>query len=137
MPEVHVKDEFDATIEAVWDVIGDFAGIRKWAQIESLEVEGEGVGAVRTIGMPGGLTLKERLESFDPEAHRFSYSMTETGPLPISNYLATVTLSEAGPDRCAIDWRGSFETPGEAAPVEKMIEGVYTGGIAAIKKLLG
>jgi hypothetical protein len=137
MAEVFVKDEFAAAVDEVWDLIGDFAGVARWAAIERCEVEGEGVGAVRTLTLPGGISLKERLDAFDPEGHGFRYSMTDPGPLPLANYRASVRLAEAGPRRCSIEWRGTFDPKGPEEPARRMVEGIYTGGIKAIKKLLG
>ena len=64
MSEYTVSDEFKASADEVWKVIADFGGLIDWAPgIESCETVGEGVGAVRTLGMPDGLVMKERLES--------------------------------------------------------------------------
>ncbi len=139
MAEVKVSDQIAASATSVWALIRDFGDLSKWAAgIESCEVSGEGIGAVRTLGLPGGGTLKERLEAFDEEARSFSYSMVEPIPLPLKNYLATVTLSEEGPDRCGIEWSSSFEPSGASEEqTVKMIQGIYLGGIASIKKKLG
>ena len=138
MAEVRVTEQIAASAAKVWELIHDFGDLSKWAAgIERCEVSGQGVGAVRTLEIPGGGSIKERLESFDDAARSFSYSMLEPIPLPLKNYLATVQISEDGPERCTIDWSGSFDPAG--APEEqtaKMIRGSYTGSIASIKKKL-
>lgn len=139
MATLTVRDEIAAPADKVWDLIRDFGGIDEWAAgVESCSVEGEGVGAVRTLGMPGGLSLQERLESHDDAAKSFSYAIVGNPPLPFANYLSTVKLAEAGPGRCAIEWTGRFD-PNEGAEkqAENIVRGIYTGGIAAIKKRLG
>ncbi|MCG8591290.1 MAG: SRPBCC family protein [Proteobacteria bacterium] len=138
MAEVNVSDEIAAPVADVWKLIRDFGGVGKWGSVEKCEVEGEGVGAVRTLTMPGGLSLQERLESFDEAQHQFSYSILEPCPLPVTGYLSTVTLSAAG-DACHIDWNGRFEPNGSVPEdqVKGMVQGIYTGGIKAMKKALG
>ena len=98
MAEVKVEQEIGASADRVWKLMRDFGGLKAWSPgIESCEVEGEGIGAVRTIKM-GTISLKERLEYLDDATRTFRYSIVE-GPIPVSEYLATVSVSEAGPDR--------------------------------------
>lgn len=137
MAEVIVEDVIEASVDDVWAIMSDFGGVQRWSSaIEKCEVEGEGVGAVRTLTMPGGLTLRERLESLDAPGHRFSYSIVEPTPLPLRGYLSTVTLRDRA-GRCAVDWRSRFEPAGVSEEqAQAMVRGIYTGGIAAVKKAL-
>ena len=119
-------------------MLRDFGGIKKFSTtIESCTVEGEGVGAVRTITMPGGLQLQERLESFDDAGRTLQYAIIGENPLPFTDYLSTIRLSEDG-DGTSVEWSSTFEPKG--IPEEqagKIIEGIYTGGIAGMKSALG
>ncbi len=54
-----------------------------------------------------------------------------------TDYLATLTVIEVGPNTCRIDWGSSFEPKGPEAEVVPMIEGIYKAGIAGIKTALG
>ncbi len=136
MSHVEVVDEVRASADAVWELVRDFGGITKWSTIESCEVEGEGIGAVRTLGIGGGASIRERLESFDQGSRSFSYSIID-GPLPLENYLSTFQVSERGADRCQIEWGSSFDPVGASEEqVAGILRGVYEGGIAAIKKNL-
>ena len=67
MTTVKVVESIKAEAKAVWDILGDFGGIKVGGPITAFEIEGEGVGAVRTITM-GGANVVERLEAFDPES---------------------------------------------------------------------
>ncbi|MGH0035225.1 MAG: SRPBCC family protein [Myxococcota bacterium] len=137
--EVSVSDEVGASADAVWQLVRDFGDIARWSPgIEKCELEGEGLGAVRTLAM-GALTLQEKLEAFDDEARSFSYSIVEPTPLPLTGYLSTLQVTPLGDDRCRVDWSGRF-TPAEGTPddqVRGLITGVYSGGIKAIQKSLG
>jgi len=96
------------------------------------------VGAVRTLGMAGGLSLRERLEAQDDAARRFSYSIIGESPLPLRDYFSTVTVEPDGEDACRVDWRGRFEPKGgdESGPA-RIVHGIYAGGLAALGKQLG
>src|SRR5437868_3940012 len=109
MAEVHVDGELGAGIDEVWKLVSDFGGL-----IEALglpvEVDGDGVGAVRTISMGGSDTV-ERLEALDNETKTLRYSMVR-GPLPVENYLATMQFTALGDTRTKIDWTSSFDAAG-------------------------
>ena len=50
-----------------------------------------------------------------------------------------MTLREVGPDHCEITWDGRFDPrPGaEAATRTELVRGIYTNGIAGLRKKLG
>jgi carbon monoxide dehydrogenase subunit G len=138
MTSVKVSDRVEASADAVWDLFRDFGGIQRFsAGIEKVEVTGAGIGAVRTISVPGGVQLQERLEAFDDRGRRLQYAIVG-GPIPVSGYLATVEVTDEGPNACRIDWSSHFEPKGIGdEQARAMIEGVYKGGIAGVKKALG
>lgn len=60
-----------------------------------------------------------------------------SGPIPVASYLATIALSDDA-SGCRIDWSSTFEPKGLSDDqARRMIEGVYKGGIAGIKRVLG
>jgi len=59
---VQVIESVKADAKAVWDILGDFGGIKIGGPVTAFEVTGEGVGATRSITM-GGALIVERLES--------------------------------------------------------------------------
>jgi carbon monoxide dehydrogenase subunit G len=136
MAEVKVEQEIAASADQVWKLMRDFGGLKAWNPgIDSVEVTGEGVGAVRTIKM-GGITIKERLEHLDDAGRTFRYSIIE-GPVPARDYLATVQVEEAGPARTRIVWGSRFEPQGASvADLTGLFEGIYKGGISSLQKTL-
>lgn len=136
MGEVRVEEEIEVPADRVWEMVRDFGGIQAWNEgIDSCDVEGNGVGAVRTIKM-GGIEIQERLEALDDEKRAFSYSIVG-GPVPAENYLASMIVAEAGPDRAKVTWQGTFDPKGVSEEdCVNLFRGVYEGGIAALRKSL-
>ncbi len=138
MTEVIVRRKVAAPADAAWKILSDFGGVADLSpMIESCSVEGEGVGAVRTLSMPG-MKLQERLEAHDEAARSFSYAIIGDHPLPFTDYLATVTIEPRGEDACLVDWRGRFRPKGDddAGP-KGLVHGISDGGIQALGKRLG
>ena len=135
--EVRVCEEISAPAEKVWALMRGFGDVMQWMEgLESCELEGSGIGAVRTI--TGGLKIQERLEAFDDVGRRFSYAIVGNSPVPMRDYLSTVQIRETGPSGCELAWEGRFEPrPGREAAVQQMVRGIYTNGIAALRKKLG
>ena len=137
MVSVKVSERVDASADQVWDLFRDFGGIQRFTSgFEKVEVSGSGIGAVRTITLPGGAALQERLEAFDDRGRKLQYAIVG-GPIPVANYLATIEVKDEG-KACRIDWSSHFEPKGISdEQARAMIEGVYKGGIAGVKKALG
>jgi hypothetical protein len=140
MAKVEVSETIGAPASRVWELLGDFGGVTKWGgpMLQSCKVEGEGVGAIRRLGLPGGAEIAERCEAYDAEERSLTYSIIGQSPIPIRDYLSTVRVVELGPNECRVDWNGRFEPAGVAEEqAQGMVRGIYTGGIAGIRKLLG
>lgn len=138
MVEVVVTQDIDASADEAWRLIGGFNGLPGWLEVvASSEAEGEGVGAMRTLTLGDGAVIRERQEARDDESRTYTYSIVE-GPLPIRDYLATLSVRERGAGACTVEWSSTFEPDGvpEADAVD-LIEGLYRGGLASAKAKLG
>ena len=137
MLHVKVSERIEAPAERVWELFRDFGGIERFTPgLEKVELRGSGIGAVRTISLPGGVQLQERLEAFDDRGRKLQYAIV-AGPIPVTNYLATIAVHDEG-QACRVDWSSQFEPQGlSEAQARGMIEGVYRGGLAGVKKALG
>ena len=138
MAGAKVSQVIQASAEAVWDLLGDFGGVMRFSEgMESCSVEGEGVGAIRTLRMPGGIELDERLEVLDDSARALSYSITR-GPLPMQAYYATISVHPQSESVYRVDWESTYEPTGVSEEQAREIaEGIYNGSLAAVKKTLG
>ena len=137
MAEVRVQEEIAASADAVWKVIGDFGSVPRWFPgATSIQVEGQGVGAVRTIPM-GTSKIRERLEAFDAGARQLEYSIIDS-PIPVKDYRATVRVESLGAQRCRVHWTTRFEPVGiKAEQLAPGLEGAYRTGLQTIAKLVG
>jgi polyketide cyclase/dehydrase/lipid transport protein len=93
---------------------------------------------VRTIGLPGGMSIQERCEALDVAGRALTYSIVGKSPIPIKGYESTCRVVETGPNECRVEWNGHFEPDGASEEqTQGMVRGIYVGGIAGVKKLLG
>lgn len=136
MAEVSEHGELGASIDDVWKLVSDFGGFPA-AMGLSVEVDGEGIGQTRTLSM-GGPPMVERLEELDAETKRVVYSIVQ-GPMPFTDYRATMQLAPAGEGRTALTWSGTFE-PAEGTSADDsaaLVRRIYQGGIAALQGRFG
>jgi len=139
MSEVKVSESLAAPAAKVWGLLGDFGGVAKWggSMLQSCTVDGSGVGAVRTIGLPGGASIQERCEAYDDAGRALTYSIVGTSPIPIRNYVSTCRVVETGANQCRVDWEGRFEPDGVAEEqAQSLVRGIYTGAIKTVRKIL-
>lgn len=138
MTSVSLKTRIQAPAEKVWQTVGDFNGLPKFVEAATKSsMEGEGVGALRTLTLPDGAEIVEKLESLDDEAKSLSYSIL-SGPLPVDGYIANMKISAAGAEACELEWSSTFEPKGVSeAEAREAIEGIYNMGFAGLKNIYG
>jgi hypothetical protein len=135
MHEIKVGDDAALSAEAVWAVIGDFSGIRKWAgalEAESTEVTPK--GKVRTLTMPGGRTIQELMTDEGP----WHYTYTLDRP-DMNAYFSTVSVVPGDASSCRIEYIVKFD-PKDASTLEATTEQLTKfcrGNIKAMKRALG
>jgi len=139
--KIGVRESVAAPVDTVWALVGDFGGLANWAPVEACSIEGEGVGAVRTVTGRGPfgreMIVQERLESMDADRHEMTYSIVGKSPLPASDYLGRIALEADGDDKCTVDWSCTLQPKIPAFLLAYMIKGVYRSGIDGIRKQLG
>ena len=132
MIEIGAKLNLPLPAAKLWKIVGDFNGMANWHPLvehSALEVsEGR---TLRHLRLFGGGSLVERLESHDPEARAYSYSIVESD-LPLIDYVATIGVSEA-PGGCSVYWQCSFEALANADEIERHIRDVIDAGFARLR----
>lgn len=136
MYKVLVEKTLDLPRKKVFDILVQFGGLEKILpeMIESVEVIGSGVGALRNVGLKGGGKVTERLDvAYDGRV--FAYSIVFNDALPLENYCAVVTLEDAGAKTLA-RWGSNWNTKGITdADAVAMLTGLYTNLLAGLHKL--
>jgi len=140
MTEVREVCELGASTAHVWSLIGDFGGFAEMLvspRNGTVRISGAGVGMTRTVTI-GDEHLVERLDDIDDIDWCTGYSMLVTGPLPIADYRATISLFPLATNRCALVWVGSF-VPDGASETEaaEAIRAVYVEGIDLMRRRFG
>lgn len=128
--------DIPVSAERVWQLIGGFDSLPDWLPYIPQSTLSEG-GRVRSLTNEEGEVIVERLEAFDNRARTYSYSILRA-PFPVTGYRSTLTVHEVSDGRSRVEWSGSF-TPAGASEEEviALFHGIYTDGLAALKKTLG
>jgi carbon monoxide dehydrogenase subunit G len=138
MAEVREQSDIPAQPDAVWALVRDFGGLVT-ALGGAAELEGDdGVGQTRTMQMGAGSPIVERLEERNEDEKRVRYSILQAGPLPVSNYVATMQLSDPGNGATTLTWSSTFEPNGVSEEdAVTAVQRVYRGGFKGLQKHFG
>ena len=136
MADVSTFEDVNLPADTVWNVIGDFGGIRKWAVlVQSESVEDTAAGKVRTLIMPENRVVKERLAA----QSQYSYTYTMVDRPEMADYRSTVAVIPLDSDHSRIELIMHL-SPSEGQTDED-ITARYTrnlrGNLRAMKKALG
>ncbi|HLZ83858.1 MAG TPA: SRPBCC family protein [Caulobacteraceae bacterium] len=135
MHEVTAAEEVPLGADAVWSVIGDFSGIRKWASVvEKESTEQTAKGKVRTLTMPGGRTVSELCTDEGP--HHYTYTLQRPD---LKAYFSTVSVKPVSAGASRIELIVKFEpnTEGELAEKTEQLTRFVRGNLKAMKRALG
>ncbi|OBB78032.1 hypothetical protein A5760_22615 [Mycobacterium colombiense] len=140
MTEVRQYCELGASAQQVWSLVTDFGRFVEMlvaSRDGTVRTRGAGVGMLRTVTV-GGEHMIERLDEIDERRWRTRYSMIATGPFPVADYRATITLNPLGENRCALTWAGSFIPHGASeSDAAEAVRSVYVEGIALMRQRFG
>jgi hypothetical protein len=107
--EVEHRRDIDLPADTVWEEIRHFDRVLKWVpggEESTIDVQGEGVGAVRDIRLVTQGYVQHRLVAFDDEARMFSYELTAGKPIGMQDYVVVATVTPIDDDHCTIRWAG-------------------------------
>ncbi len=135
MQELRVGEDVPLGADAVWAVIGDFSGIRKWAPaLEGESTEVTPKGKVRTLTMPGGRTVQELMTDEGP--HHYTYTLERPD---LSAYFSTVSVvpGDAATSRIELVIRYEPRAPNTLEAASEQLAKFCRGNIRAMKRALG
>lgn len=136
MTDVSTFEDINMPADAIWSVIGDFGGIRKWAVlVQNESVEDTPLGKVRTLVMPEDRIVKERLVV--QSQYSYTYAMLDRPEM--ADYRSTVAVIPLDDEHSRIELIMHM-TPSEGQTEEETTTR-YTrnlrGNLRAMKKALG
>ena len=136
MTDVSAFEDVELPADVVWNIVGDFGGIRKWAVlVQSEAVEETASGKVRTLVMPENRTVKERLVV--QSQYSYTYAMVDRPEM--ADYRSTVAVVPLDDTHSRIELIVHM-TPAEGQ-TEEEVTARYTrnlrGNLRAMKIALG
>jgi len=137
MAKVSSSTDLPVSAKTVWAVIGNFNALPDWhPAVEKSELKKEDGSTVRKLSLVGGGSIEEKLEKIDDKERRYTYTIL-SGPLPVSNYTATLKVRE-GDKGCSVEWSSEFEARGAPeGDAVAAISGIYEAGFENLKKMFG
>lgn len=144
MARVFVSSVINAPASRVWERIRDFNAMPKWhPRIRDSRIEdalpGDRIGAIRNFHLQNGDMIREQLVGMSDYDLFFSYTMLE-GPMPLSDYLATLRLTPVTDgDRTFAEWSAEFtcDPSVETELTDSIGSGVFQAGFDALKRHFG
>jgi hypothetical protein len=136
MTQAFCKTTINLPADTVWQVLSDSGAAGQYLTgVVNCMVEGEGVGAQRTLTSADGSRIVERLETLDEATHQVSYALlTDT---PFRNCLTTMAVRELAPSLTELEWTATFEADGlPADEAREMLEGALAANCLALKQFL-
>lgn len=137
--EIHVEGKIvDIPIEQVWSLASSFGSLKAWMpSIKWSTLEGDGVGAVRTLMSMAGVA-KERLEILDQKNHVISYRILDPIPLPAKGGYGTWRLESLGEEKTKITWTADAEEVDDegVAFIKPLYQGFMQDSLAGLEKAL-
>ena len=136
MADVSTFEDVNLPAATVWDTIGDFGGIRKWAVlVQSESVEDTPLGKIRTLNMPENRVVKERLAA----ESQFSYTYTMIDRPEMADYRSTVAVIplDAHTSRIALIVHLSASEGNTDEDIAARYTRNLRGNLRAMKKALG
>ena len=126
----------DAPLAAVWTAISQFGAAAPYlVGVVDCTMEGDGIGARRTLKNVDNSTIVECLVALDEVNHQLSYVLlTDT---PFRNCLTTLSVSGVGQGQAEVTWWMTFEVDG--LPINEaiaLLEGASEENCLALKQFM-
>jgi len=133
-------EEFDTSASTVWNLLIDWGGIINWMPnnyIQSIQLEGDRVGAVRHLISGEGVRLSEKLDALDEESGILDLSLVNELPWGLLSYRARGKIDSISENKCRLTWQGTFEMPAngpESARVANLLKKSYKTMFLGIRR---
>jgi mxaD protein len=132
---VQVIEVIAAPLEAVWSIVGNFAGLQRWhPAVQRCVMQGSGTGATRTVYFVDW-HAEERLDLLDPEKHQLQYTVIGCSRRELLGISSRITLKKIDSQGTSIDWSAWLgpECPPE---MELFLKAYYPKRIQQLREAL-
>lgn len=125
----------NASPDTTWKMIGDFNHLDVWHPVViSSELTHDKTNNVRLLTLANGATITEKEVSRDDAKRSYTYAIVES-PLPIANYVSTISVSPTADGKSTVTWRSSFDADGVTdEEAINTITGIYDAGLNNLDK---
>lgn len=111
----------------VWKRISNFYDMSWVPAVAETRTLADSSSRVAVLPDGVGEVVEHLLEQGD-RFHR--YEVSDPGPMPLSNFSATIRVDELGPTSSRVVWQAQFEPVGVSAhDAEAAVTGVFDGGL--------
>lgn len=109
MTKAVIKSDIAADPDAIWDYLKDFSSVGQWNPlVQSVEIDGNGVGSVRTLKVKGIGEFIEQLEEINDSERVYTYSIKKC-PLPVAKCKIQMRVMDNGDGNSTVEWSSEFE----------------------------
>lgn len=116
----------------VWEVAKSPASLHLWHPgITSSKLE----NYVREVVLEGGAVIVERITATDESTRSYSYAYVD-GPLAMSNFTSTFTVTPCGPDASEVSWSARFDKDDSSIETAVLVEQMYRTGLTGLQEYL-
>ena len=126
------KTIVDATPGQTWAIIGDFNDMERWhPAVVRTEILDDGFS--RILYLEDGGEIREKLLDYtDGVSYRYKIL---SGPLPVENYVSTLSVEPTQDGRTRITWEANFDpTQGTAnSEAQEIVRRVYRAGLDRLR----
>jgi len=126
--------DVNATVSAVWSLIGPFCAIKDWLPPVGTCTEKAGATLERTLVTKDGKTTFIEAQTARSDAeHSYSYTF-KSSPLPVTDYVSTIKVMAKTDGVSTVIWSSSFvPNTGKEKEALEALTGIYDSGLTMIK----
>lgn len=134
--EISEMAEIGAPADRVWELAGAFDSLDRWMPgVRQVRCTGGGIGGRRTF-LIGGHSVEERQTARDDRERSYSYRL-EHGPVPVTDYHATIAVTPLDGGRSMVRWSASYQpADGDPLACERLLRRSYRAGLDSLRRTL-
>ena len=122
----------DTAPATAWKLVGNFNGLDVWHPAVAASTQkgsGTAAGTTRVLSLNGGGTVNEKLVAYSAAKRSLTYAIMKS-PLPVKNYVSTISVSPTADGKSLVKWASTFDANGaDDAKAKEVIGGIYDAGL--------